>query len=551
VVRRLLLLVALSGVAGAQEASVALRAGWNPVAFPCIRLSQLNTSAAGLATYTGGGYQTEPATLATVNADQGGRRGFWFYSPTAANLTYRAEPDQASFVDLRAGWNLISSATSSVVTPTVPSGTLLYEVAPDGSTTPFAGKLQPARPYWAFASAPTRLTWSTAPAVTALRIAPEQSVVRRYSTLQLEAFATPGDQRVTSQVEWSSDVPSAVAVSSTGLATGLFPGHYTVTARLQGQTATSLIQVTDEAPPPVIPVPGPSPSPSPATPPLGPWTTRTSGTTQALRAVTRGGPGRFVAVGDAGTGRYSDDGITWLDSTGLTVNLQSIAANANGFFAGGADANRFTSTDGITFSFAGSSTATDSLLGAAFGNGFGIFVGREFGLLRSLTSGNALPFSAGYGGSTTPGLMQAVAFGNPVGRAVAAGSGGVLAWADVTSATPTWTAVTSPVTRSLTGVAYGGGAFVATGLLGTVVRSVDGGQTFTAVSSPRTANFWALTYGNNEFVAVGEGGNVMRSPDGLTWTAELAGTTETLQGIAWSGTRYVAVGTGGVILTSP
>lgn len=550
-VGRLLLLVALTGVAGAQEATVALRAGWNPVAFPCVRLAQLETSAAGLATYAGeSGYQLGPATLATVNAGEGGKRGFWFYCPTAANLTWRPEAEQATFVDLRPGWNLISSATSRVVTPTLPSGALLYELAADGTTLPFDGKLQPTRAYWAFATSPGRLTWGSEPVVTSLRVAPSQSVVRRYGAVQLEAFATPGNQTVTSQVEWSSDVPSGVAVSSTGLATGLFPGSYTVTARLQGQTATSLIQVTDEGTPGPV-NPAPTPTPSPVTPPLGPWTTRTSGTTQPLRAVTWGGAGRFVAVGDLGTGRNSADGLTWSGSTGLTVNMQSIGANANGFFAGGTDASRFTSNDGVTFAFAGSSTATDSLLGAAFGNGFGVFVGREFGLLRSLTSGNALPFSAGYGGSTTPGLMQAVTFGTPAGRAVAAGNGGALAWADVTTSTPTWNAVASPTTRSLNGAAFGGGQFVATGLLGTVVRSVDGGQTFSAVASGRPENFWALTYGNNEFVAVGEGGIVMRSPDGLTWTAELAGTSATLLGIAWSGTRYVAVGTGGVILTSP
>lgn len=538
--------MALTGVASAQEATVPLRAGWNPVAFPGVRLNQLSTSAPGLASYDGAGYQLEPATLATVNAGEGGRRGFWFYSPAAGNVSYRAE-GEASFVDLRAGWNLISSATSTVVTPTVPTGTLIYSLAEDGTSTPFDGKLQPARAYWVFATSAGRLTWST---VSTLRVVPEQAVVRRYGAVQLEAFA----DGLPALVEWSSEAPSSLAVSATGLATGLFPGTYTVTARLQGKTSTSRITVTDAGTPGPVgptPTPSPSPSPSPVAPPLGPWTTRTSGTAQSLRAVTWGGPGRFVAVGDNGTGLYSSDGITWTGSTGLTVNMQSIGANGNGFFAGGADATRYTSTDGITFTFAGSSTATDSLLGAAFGNGFGVFVGREFGLLRSLTSGNALPFSAGYGGSTTPGLMQAVTFGLPAGRAVAVGVGGVIAQADVTTATPTWTTVTSPTSVTLNGVAHGAGAFVAAGQGGRVVRSVDGGLSFSLITSPSSANFWAVTYGNSEFMAVGEGGIVMRSPDGVTWTAESAGTSATLRGVAWSGTRYVAVGTGGVILTSP
>ncbi len=541
--KQLLLVSLLGGIAQAQEATVALRAGWTPVAFPAVRLAGLNTSAAGLATYDSGAYTVGAATLAAVNEGAGGRRAFWLYSPAAANLTYRPEAEQASFVELRTGWNFISSATSVVVSPNVPTGTLIYEVADDGSTRPFDGRLQPARPYWAFASAPTRLTWGT---VDSLQVVPPTATLRRYSTLQLEAFGAPGNQTVTSRVEWTSDSPSSLAVSSTGLATALYPGNYKVTARLDGKLATSVILVTDAGVPgPVTPTPSPSPA-------LGPWTTQTSGTTQTLRAVNWGGPGRFVAVGDASTGRNSTDGITWNASTGLTVNMQSVASNGNGFFAGGATASRFTSPDGVTFTFAGSSTAPDSLLGAAFGNGFGMFVGREFGIPRSLTSGNALPFSAGYGGSSTPGgLMQGVAFGNPLGRAVAAGSGGALAWSDVTTTTPTWNASSSPAIGSLNGVAYGAGAFVAVGLVGTAVRSTDGGQTFTAVNLRSASDFWAVTFGNNEFVAVGNGGIVVRSPDGVTWTAETAGTAANLLGIAWSGTRYVAVGTGGTILTSP
>ena len=44
----------------------------------------------------------------------------------------------------------------------------------------------------------------------------------------------------------------------------------------------------------------------------GPWTLRTSGTTQNLVAVACGGGGYWIAVGDAGTMLYSqDNGVTW------------------------------------------------------------------------------------------------------------------------------------------------------------------------------------------------------------------------------------------------
>lgn len=46
----------------------------------------------------------------------------------------------------------------------------------------------------------------------------------------------------------------------------------------------------------------------------GSWSTRTSNTTNALNAVKYAN-GRFLAVGNAGTVRYSNDGITWYNST--------------------------------------------------------------------------------------------------------------------------------------------------------------------------------------------------------------------------------------------
>ncbi len=64
---------------------------------------------------------------------------------------------------------------------------------------------------------------------------------------------------------------------------------------------------------------------------------------------------------------------------------------------------------------------------------------------------------------------------------------------------------------------------------------------------------YLIAWSGTQYVAVGGSGNsgtIFTSPDGITWTREAAGTTNTLYGVAWSGTKFVVVGNG-TILTSP
>ena len=102
----------------------------------------------------------------------------------------------------------------------------------------------------------------------------------------------------------------------------------------------------------------------------------------------------------------------------------------------------------------------------------------------------------------------------------------------------------------------GGGAATTGGATG------GGGTTATAGVKWRWAN--PLPQGNSlnavawsaslsKFVTVGDAGTILTSPDGVTWTQQTSGTTNTLYGVAWSGAlnRFVAVGAGGTILVSP
>ncbi len=81
----------------------------------------------------------------------------------------------------------------------------------------------------------------------------------------------------------------------------------------------------------------------------------------------------------------------------------------------------------------------------------------------------------------------------------------------------TWTSRTSQ-SKSLNGVAYGNGLFVAVGghagygpSVSPILTSPDG-VNWTAQTSPTSAWLFSLTYGNGLFVAVGVYGTILTSP---------------------------------------
>lgn len=266
--------------------TVPLQAGWNPVAFDCARLTALTHSPAvvGLAAYEGTGYRTAPLTLAEVNAGQGGRRGLWVYAESPSFLTYAGEDDDQP-IALAAGWNLVSLATPA----SVPGSSLAVTVS--GSPVPLAsvlltqfsqldssgqtvqvpipaGTLQPGRPCWIFAREAAELSRAGGfgpPAV--LTVGPAEFSLNRLATRQLRALAHLGDGKtrdVTAEAGWSSALPSAAPVSSTGLVTALLPGSVQLTASYQGLNARSTVTVVD---PPSSPSPSPAASASPAASP--------------------------------------------------------------------------------------------------------------------------------------------------------------------------------------------------------------------------------------------------------------------------------------------
>jgi hypothetical protein len=113
--------------------------------------------------------------------------------------------------------------------------------------------------------------------------------------------------------------------------------------------------------------------------------------------------------------------------------------------------------------------------------------------------------------------------------------------------------VSQPTGRSLNGIAFGGGKFVAVGQSGIVLTSTDGANWIQRVPGTNNLDLYAVTYGTNGFVAVGgtrvssSQPVIWTSPDGIAWT--FIDTTPLnlqngnwLQGVTFGGGLYVAVG---------
>ena len=54
----------------------------------------------------------------------------------------------------------------------------------------------------------------------------------------------------------------------------------------------------------------------------------------------------------------------------------------------------------------------------------------------------------------------------------------------------------------------------------------------------------------DQFVSVGNAGGIFTSLDGLTWTAQVSGTTNNLNALVRTASGYTAVGAAGTVLTS-
>lgn len=114
-----------------------------------------------------------------------------------------------------------------------------------------------------------------------------------------------------------------------------------------------------------------------------------------------------------------------------------------------------------------------------------------------------------------------------------------------------WYQHNSGTDRNLYSIAYGAGTFVAVGMQGCRLTSSNGIDWINR-SDKQQNSIYDVAYGNGLFVSVGESGILKTSNDnGVTWTARISATTNTLYGVSINKFgRFVAVGIKGTIVVS-
>ncbi|MBX3742840.1 MAG: PKD domain-containing protein [Akkermansiaceae bacterium] len=302
------------------------------------------------------------------------------------------------------------------------------------------------------------------------------------------------------------------------------------------------------------------------TDPLDTWTTRVSGSNTSTYFDVAAGGGRVVAVGQSvGAYRTSTDGTTWTAATvggGITVNthLYTIIHDGSQFIAGGMDHDNgwkgviLTSPNGTTWTrrhFNG-----QKVTGLAAGTGVMVAVGEAGAMWRStdsitwtpVTSGTSLNFSdVAFGGGrfiAGAGDMSQ----EPFPRVVLTSADG-LTWTNTTATTGL------PHLSEIAEIEYIDGRFIASGWNAGIRKSTDLGVTFPAVES----SFKSLTgiaYGNGIYLAVGvdpSNGRAdinMASTDGETWTLLATTAQSDRNDLVFFNNTFITVGADGTIRQS-
>lgn len=264
------------------------------------------------------------------------------------------------------------------------------------------------------------------------------------------------------------------------------------------------------------------------------WAIESSGVSVDLSSIAAG-RGTFVAVGQDGTIVTSGDGTSWTKQLSQTdVDLWHVIFNGEKFIAVGGDWESggvaLTSSDGATWT--GVESPSNYMFNSvAYGSGTLVASGQ----VRSDHSSPALftsvvsPTSSAVGGWTQrqgPHFYDSLT--TTEGRIMVVGDWSVGTSTDGVA----WTQMTYPASRGGRGIASSGASFVIVGEFGTVYRSLDGTE-WTEHSTGGRDGLSGVAFGDAHFVAVGSNGAIVSSLDGSTWSTEVAGTTRHLQDVTY------------------
>ena len=299
------------------------------------------------------------------------------------------------------------------------------------------------------------------------------------------------------------------------------------------------------------------------------WETKQLNVKQHLNAVIYANH-RFVAVGNAGTILWSDDGSSWSNvSLPIAHNISAIGygnlTNAsNGLFVAFATSPGSDRLGDRTISL----TSVDGISWQTNRLGVSIFGGSIDTTITSITFGQGRFFAAW----SLPGPSQALVSNNgsnwtqsliptPNGIAGFGYNKFTVISGFVIGPPPTVFSLTStngynwpsgtPVGsfRTPGGLCFDGKQFVAVGY--TYTATSEDGTNWIVGTLTNSVSLKSVTHGNGIFAAVGTGRQVFTSPDGASWTQRSMTPNQHLLAVASSSNRCVAAGWAGTIAWSP
>ena len=258
----------------------------------------------------------------------------------------------------------------------------------------------------------------------------------------------------------------------------------------------------------------------------------------------------YVAVGAEGRILYSEDARDWvLRTTENLAPLNGVAVDSLGnYVAVGGGATILRSEDSISWVAASDipELIGDGKLNAVASKTDGFVAVGDSGAILLSTEGDIW-------NATEPVVtsrLNSVATNNS--SSVAVGDGAVIL---LNEGSAEWTQQDpAGVTVNLTSVLYAQGQFTAVGETGTILTSPDG-ITWTAQVSGTSENLLSVGYGNftagGYWAAVGESGGIFVSVDnGLSWSSKNSGTPEALRTVSFGQQNFLSAGTGGTVLSS-
>lgn len=154
--------------------------------------------------------------------------------------------------------------------------------------------------------------------------------------------------------------------------------------------------------------------------------------------------------------------------------------------------------------------------------------------------------------AASPGVWNAVAYGNGTYVAVASATTPGVDKAAYCLDGTNWVASTLPSSRNWFSVAYGNGVFVATALGPTNAGAISSnGITWTATTLPASDSWTQIAFGNGIFVVIGDTNNVTAvSSDGINWSSGTLPAAGQWVGLAYGGGIFVAITSGAITAVS-